>query len=269
MRQNTGRISALAVVLAALAQAHSARASSTVRAGWNLLETDPSSTSFFGETFEGVPLGTFDFGGSIGVQVVGPTDTIIRRLEAATVPGPGHSVVVSTVVDAFQLRSVAPVSLLGGPLGIYYVTLASERGGPASTGTMTIAFGPEGSPHGTFSSSFELLVDVRLGGLQGPILDSRLISIPDSGSVPWRHEPAGPIQIPGVNLNLGGDDFEGDFWIVGGVTKQTPNRSIGARNAGASVPDLGGSFLLMALAFAGVGWAKMLSSSRAISEPAD
>jgi len=247
---------ALAAALIALVGSPQASATSTVDPGWNLLQTDPGTTLFFGKAFEGVPLGTYDFSSSIGVQNVGPTDTIIRRLANAAVPGPGGSDTVATAVDAFQLRSVGQVSILGGPLGVYYVTLSSLRGGPVSTGTMTIGFGPEGDPHGTFSSSFSLYVDVRLGSLSGPILDSRLISIPDSGSVPWRHEPTGPIQIEGVNVNLNGSNSDHDFWIKGMVTKQTPNGSIGAGNAGATVPDFGGSLLLFACALAGLGCAK-------------
>jgi hypothetical protein len=233
-----------------------------VAPGWNLLQTDPASTMLFGEPFQGVPLGTFDFvDPTIGVKDVGPTDTLIRRVAAAAVPGPGNSTTVDTVVDAFQIRSVNPVSILGGPFGIYYVTLASRRGGPVSTGTMTINFGPEGDPHGTFSSSFSLFADVRLGGLDGPILDSRVITIPDSGSVPWTHNPTGPIQIPGVNIELNGQSFENDFWIEGNVLKQTPNGTIGAGNAGLAVPDLGSSLFLLSLSLAGIGWVKATSGT--------
>jgi hypothetical protein len=245
-----------------LAQPTPSQASMIVAPGWNLLQTDPASTAFFGEPFQGVPLGTFDFlNPAIGVQDVGATDTLIRRIGAAAVPGPGNSATVVTVVDAFQLRSVNPVSILGGPLGIYYVTLASRRGGPVSVGTMTINFGPEGDPHGTFSSSFILFVDVRLGGLDGPILDSRPILIPDSGSVPWTHDPTGPIQIQGVNTELNGQSFENDFWIKGNVLKQTPNGTIGARNAGLAVPDLGSSLFLLSLSLAGIGWMKAMSGT--------
>jgi len=246
--------SAITIILGVLAQASSSQASNTIDRGSDLFETDPNSTSFFGKLFEGVPLGTFDFGGSIGVKNVGPTDTIIRRAAAVTVPGPGNSATVTTFVDAFQLRSQGEVSILGGPLAVYYVTLASERGGPVSSGTMTINFGPEGNPHGTFSSSFDLFVDVRENSLTGPILNSREIIIPDSGSVTWTHDPTGSIQIPGVNIDLNGLNSENDFWIKGSISKQTPNGGIGEHNAG--VPDSGSSVLLLGLALIGFGCAK-------------
>jgi hypothetical protein len=206
---------ALTVNLAGLTQPMLTQAANTIDPGWDLLETVPGSTLIFGKAFEGVPLGTFDFFGTIGVLNVGTTDTLIRRVGAATVSGPGNSVTVATVVDAFQLRSVGLVSLPGDPLGIYYITLASQRGGPVSTGTMTINFGPEGDPHGTFSSSFDLFVDIRLGSLNGPILDSRELDIPDSGSASWRHDATGPIQIPGVNIDLNGHDSANDFGSKG------------------------------------------------------
>ena len=41
--------------------------------GYDLLETSPGTT-FGGVAFHGVPLGTFDFGGTIGVKNVGNTD---------------------------------------------------------------------------------------------------------------------------------------------------------------------------------------------------
>jgi hypothetical protein len=241
-----------------MAQFAPVHATETVLPGWDLLQTDPASTMFFGQSFEGVALGTFDFDSTIGVQNVGPTDTIIQRVGPATVPGPGNSTTVGTVVDAFQLRSVGAVSILGGPVGVYYLTLASARGGPVSLGTMTINFGPGGDPEGTFSSSFDLFVDVRFGSLAGPILGSSEISIPDSGSTPWTHDATGPIQIPGVNIDLNGSTSGNDFWIEGSVSKQTPNGSIGAYNAGASVADSGETVLLLGLALLVVGSIKTM-----------
>src|SRR5262245_47177420 len=141
----TKPIALAAFIVTVLAQPVNSRATSTVAPGWNLLQTDPASTVIFGENFEGVPLITFDFGGAIGVENVGLTDTLIRRLSPATVPSPGNSVTVATAVDAFQIRTVDPVDVLG-PMGIYYATLQSKRGGPISTGTMTINFDPEGDP---------------------------------------------------------------------------------------------------------------------------
>ena len=58
--------------------AQAALAQATVEPGWDLFETtDP--TTFVSVPWEGVPLGTFDFGGVIGIQDTGTTDTIVER----------------------------------------------------------------------------------------------------------------------------------------------------------------------------------------------
>lgn len=114
----------------------------TVNPGWDLLQT-VSGTTFQGVPFFGVPLGSYDFDGTIGVQDVGNTDTIIQRLTAGTVPSP----TISIQMNALQLETAAPTSLFGGPLGLYFITLQSVRGGSASAGNMTIDFGA-----GTFNS---------------------------------------------------------------------------------------------------------------------
>jgi hypothetical protein len=240
------------VLAETLAQIHSAHASFIIDPGSQLLEFEAGSATFLGQPFEGVPLGTFNFGGIIGIQDVGPTDMIIRRLSTATVASAGNSATVTTAIDALQLKSVGPVSLMGELPQNYYVALSSRSGGPVSTGTMTINFGPEGEPHGTFSSSFNLFVDIHTVSLDGPIFASRNVIIPDSLSGPWGHQPEGPIQIQGVNVDLNGVNSDNDFWLIGDVFKVTPNGSIKGRNAGTSVPDAGSTLLLLSLALIGI-----------------
>ena len=76
----------LVVVLIAASRPATTQAQD-IAAGWDLFSTDPGTT--FGPIpFEGAPLGSFDFGGTVGVQDVGDTDTIIRRLDDATFGGP-------------------------------------------------------------------------------------------------------------------------------------------------------------------------------------
>jgi hypothetical protein len=175
--------------------------------GWNLLQTGPGTT-FLGLAWEGVPLGSFDFG--TGPTNTGNTDTIVRRLSQADAP----SETIPIELVALQLVSTAPIDI-GGGLGLHYVTLQSGRGGPASTGSMTINFGPEGAPHGTVDSFFDVFFDVRLGALNGPILlsDSQPFT---SNGVPWSHvPPSNALEIPGVNALLAGRSREGDFWPEG------------------------------------------------------
>jgi hypothetical protein len=114
------------------------QASLTVNRGWDLLRTDPSSTAD-GVHWQGVSIGAYDFGGSIGVQNVGDTDTIIHRTADAAASAYGSWVDnVPVSIEALQLRSVDQVNL-GAGLGYYYVTLQSLRGGSVSSGTMSIS----------------------------------------------------------------------------------------------------------------------------------
>lgn len=194
-----------------------ALAGPTVDPGWDLFETVPP-TFFLGVPFTGVPLGSFDFGAPIGVRGTGSTDTIVQRLEQATVPDP----TIPIEMVALQLMSAAPVNF-GLGVGFYFVTLQSARGGPATVGTMTInGLAAEGSPHGTFDSFFDVFFDVRLGGLAGPIALSGDLDL-TAADVPWGHlPPPGSLEIAGVNTFLNGSNREADFWSGGAFTEQEP-----------------------------------------------
>lgn len=188
------------------------QADPVVAPGWDLLQST-SGTTFAGQPFMGVPLGGFDFGGTIGFQSVGNADTIVQRLAPADVPGP---VPPSQTADpipielvALQLVSVNPIDL-GGGLGFHYITLQSIRGGPASAGQMTITFDSDAG--GTFSSFFDVFFDVRLGSLDGPILLSDTLTL-SSNNVPWDRTPdPDAMEITGVNRFLNGNNRNQDFW---------------------------------------------------------
>jgi hypothetical protein len=186
-----------------------AQASLTVSAGWDLLRTDPNSQDASGAHWQGVSIGNWNFGGSIGIRDVGETDTIVHRTADAT--SVGGTATVPVAMDVLQLRSVDPLSIGGGPVGYYYVTLQSLRGGPTSGGTMTISFGPEGDPHGTWNSTMSLYFDIRYGSLNGPIVAIMTDTI--STSSQWRHESTpDALRISGVNYLLNGTDIYQDFW---------------------------------------------------------
>jgi len=180
--------------------------------GYDLLVTT-SGTTFDGAPFVGLPLGTYNFGGSIGLQNVGNTDTIVQRLGTANAP----SGTVAIQMDALQLVSATPISFGGGPLGFYYVTLQSvDMTGPASTGGMTINFAPN-----TFTSSLDVFFDVHYGALDGPIVDKSDAILSNGGDTWGNVAPAGAITIPGVNLNLNGNDTTDDFWPAVPVPEPT------------------------------------------------
>ncbi|MDB5821361.1 MAG: putative exosortase interaction protein [Herminiimonas sp.] len=184
-----------------------ANASTTVNAGYELLTSLPG-TVFGGVPYAGVPLGTFDFGGTIGTQSVGNADEVVHRLSDTS------GTPIATQLLALQLVTTVPVDF-GLGTGFYYITLQSARGGPASLGQRTIFFGPEapaGSPHGTFDSFFDVFFDLRLGSLNGPIAISG-DSLLTANAVPWSHFPSpGALELNGVNTLSGGNDRSRDFW---------------------------------------------------------
>src|ERR1700736_6576090 len=92
---------------------HGQTTGGTVNPGYDLFQTDPTATNFMGIPFQGVPLGTYNFGGIIGVQNVGNTDTIVQRFSPiASAP----STTVGTQLIALQLETLAPVNFAGNGL---------------------------------------------------------------------------------------------------------------------------------------------------------
>ncbi len=238
----------LGVVLAGLSLAPPVRATGTVHAGWDLLQTDAGGTVFLGRPWMGVPLGSYDFGG--GPEPTGLTDTIVERKTDAHAP----SEAIPIELVALQLKSVAPIDL-GGGLATHYITLQSVRGGPGSPGRMTIDFGPEGNPHGTFSSFFDVFFDVRLGGLTGPILMADNLQLSNQGAL-WSHEaPPGALLIDGVNHMLNGADILQDFW-PGPIQEVHPAGAMHTAGPtpgnGHPIPDVGGTLALFLASCAGI-----------------
>ncbi len=165
--------------------------------GWDLFTTDPA-TSIDGFNWVGVPLGTYNFGGSIGVQNVGLTDTIMQRLGAS-----GNGQTVNLQMNAMTLVSTTPIDP-EGDLG--YLTLDPNY---TSGGTITI------NSDGTFSSTLDVYFDIYFGSLDGPLDTSgEMMDITDSGN--WTPDaPSDALLIPGVNYYLDGTDTSSDFWPVG------------------------------------------------------
>jgi len=217
-----------------------ANAGPVINPGYDLFES-LTGTTFGGVAFQGVPIGAFNFGGAIGIKDVGVTDTIIQRLAPAT------GAAIPTQMIDLQLMSTAPTNF-GLGVGFYFITLQSARGGPASTGSMTIGFGPEapaGSPHGTFDSFFDVFFDVRLGALGGPIALSDTLRLTSNG-VPWNHFPTpNAVQINGVNVFLNGTDRNADFFPLGQFQEVHPTGAV-HRVSEAETPEPG-SFSLLAI----------------------
>lgn len=235
---------------------HSVNATLTVASGWDLLTTDPTSTTFAGASFAGVPIGTYDFGGTIGVKSVGMTDTIVQRQGDATVSSaPDSAAPIPIELVALQLRSVTPINL-GAGVDFHYITLQSARGGPDSVGEMTVGFAD--SQGGLFTSFFDVFFDVRLGALDGPILASDHLQLANATGTPWSHDaPAGVLLIDGVNHRLNGTDTSADFWPDPILEEHPSGAKHGVRSA---VPEP--STYLAGLILAGVMCSSLLAERR-------
>jgi len=221
------------------------RASITINPGWDLLETlAGGATTFLGQNFQGVPLSSYNFGGSIGMKSVGTTDTIVQRLASASVPI-GPPVTVPIEMLALQLMSVNPFDPDGpggAPLATYFVTLQSQRslseGGPGTMtlGTIDISNTGEAATHGTFDSFFDVFFDLRAGALNGPIVNSSNLGLNSSGNG-WGHNaPSGALEIEDVNYLLNGFNTDNDFWPLSAISESHPSGAMHTVQSAIPVP---------------------------------
>jgi hypothetical protein len=212
-------VATLCLLAAAVAAPPAVQADLTVHSGWDLLVTVPGSTEFMGQHWQGVPIGTYDFG-SQGIQNVGPADTIIQRPQNATVADYGQSATVAMSIAALQMRSVDPFDPDGAgpaPLSYYYITLDPSV---PSGGSVTIDFDHEPglAPHGWFSTAFSVNYALRLGDVGGMVLATGTEGF-ELGLGFWNHEKTGVGGVPlisGVNYLLNGVDILQDFHLAFG-----------------------------------------------------
>ena len=172
--------------------------------GFDTVTTGSSVTMFDGLPWQGVPIaptGYYDFGGSIGVQNIGNTDTIIQRL-GTPVTAPGGTIGLS--VFALQLQTVNQVNL-GAGLGYYYATLDTSY---PNTGLLTIdSFPTAGSP-GTFNDYFTVNFDIRYGSVAGPIIAQQGLQLTAAGD--WLTAP----PIPSIPIVHNSGTIPNDLHVV-------------------------------------------------------
>jgi hypothetical protein len=252
--------------------ATASNAMTSVEAGYDLFQTQPGTSMNTGLLtpplplgtilFEGVPLETFDFGGTTGVQSTGNADTIVERKTPATVSTTPGSDTIDIEIVALQLKSVSPVDLtpLDPSFGLpssaeLFITLQTRRlpgeadpGAPsnANKGEMTINFADENG--GTFSSFFDLFFDIRLNAVDGGIIFSADKRFETAGTE-WNRLPEpGDILIDGVNhFLLGLNDPTGDFFPEP-LTEFIPSNEEGTvhKVSAATVPEPATLWMLMA-----------------------
>jgi len=213
-----------------------------VNAGYDLFQTDASSTQFPGlGNLMGVPLGTFDFGS--GNVRTGDADTIIQRMGAAAA-GVGGTASVNIQMAALQLETTAPVSFMGSPVENFFVTLDPSQ---ASTGAMNITFASANG--GTFTSSLDLFFDIRAGSLNGPIIGGvQNVMLQNSGEAWSTTAPPGAVLINGVDNLLNGVDTANDFWPGNNFSQGPPTGGLPMDLTDpATVPDSASSFGLLLL----------------------
>jgi len=159
-----------------------------VDAGYDLLHTTTAFLVAPGGpyTFTGLPLGTYDFGGAIGVKSVGNADTIIQRVSPPAITTPG---VFDLQVDALQLFDATHnLFAVLDPLGL-------------NTGTVTV------NDDGTWVNHFTVTFNVYYGSIGGLIV-MHDVSKTFDGHGWWSSTPgSGEVLIPGVNDFSDGNNF--------------------------------------------------------------
>jgi hypothetical protein len=231
-----------AIALAAVSlQAPAGHAACGVGKGWDLFTTGSGTyynpvadvlggalaTPLTNVSFRGVPLGSYDFPG-VGVRSTGATDTIVQRNGA--VQFPGGRVPIELVALQLQANGIAGIQ---GDAPVY-VTLQSQRGsglldppsGAPSLGVLDIQVDPD-CEGGTAQAQFTVHFDVRVLGVDGPIVLSRSLGLTTSAR--WTARPptgaqrdvchphtiqtgvhctlGPPVLIPEVNAGIAGGDF--------------------------------------------------------------
>lgn len=200
----------LVVAVAVSATPGISQADYIIEPGFDLFKTVTANINLPGlgiVPFQGVPLVSYDFEGSAGVKNTGNTDTIVERINQASVAGPAQNDVIAIEIVALQLKSVNQINL-GAGLGYHYATLQSAS---TSSGTADINFISQNA--GVFDSNFTVYFDIRFGSLTGTILASASKTF-TATNVPWAREPIDDlaIKIPTVNYLLNGSTPDRDFW---------------------------------------------------------
>jgi len=239
---------AAGVMVCALPDEGRAAGSLTVNSGYDLFASGPGTSFDPLGPLVGVPIGTFDFGS--GPVSVGDADTIVHRLDPVTVAAVGDTGTTRLEMLALQLMTATPVNFGGFGLDNYFITLQSA---PPSTGSMAITF--TSLDGGTFTSSLNVLFDIRKGGLTGNIVFSNTdpLLLTNPGAAWDRDPPLGAVLINGINRFLNGTDNGTDFWPLP-FTETEPGAVHPVRPA--MVPEPGSWLLGTTAVVIGLGYSR-------------
>ena len=176
--------------------------------------------------FTSNPLTTFNFGGSIGSQYVGDTDTIIQRTDASfTLANNGDHHVSAITVAAISLKTLD---------GSLFATLNLNN---ASTGTIDIE--RTSDTGGIWTNDFTVHIDI-FAASTGTVVYTDIVKH-FTGYGTWATTP-GPYNsetiIAGVNQN-------NNFWITGPAHHEVGDGTVHVVESIQSVPEPSSVALLM------------------------
>jgi len=185
----------LALVCLALASSVVARAAEIIPAGLDYLYTVPGAGTASGSytTVSGAQQGNNAPGvvDLMGVPTFGGADTIITRLASTPFMSAtgaicaddtvGCTATIVANITNLNLESTTPVTI-GGVTANLFVTVDHQgTGSNMLTLTQTVPEGSSTTPEGTFTSFFDVFVDIRAGSLSGQIVSTQELNLTFNG----------------------------------------------------------------------------------------
>ncbi|WDE02657.1 PEP-CTERM sorting domain-containing protein [Thalassomonas actiniarum] len=190
-----------------------------IMAGSDYLET--TAGTFLDFSFPGSPMpeiGIVDFIGDPAGP--GNTDTLVRRLDDAVLPGEGSSDTIDVELVALSLASADPVDIGGTDFDL---SIALTPTMP-SLGQLTLTLDDEAAVSGSFESFFDVFVDIRFFVADTDILVETITALPLlglHGLGQWQQTPAPDTVIVSgsygdinANQHIPPSDEYADFFIT-------------------------------------------------------
>ncbi len=223
----------LATGVVCLASADVKAGSITINPGYDEMKTQtayfvpPAPPNASPIPFTSNPLTNFNFGGSIGSQYVGATDTIIQRTDPSfTLVNDGDHHVSAITVAAISLKTQDDA---------LFATLDPNY---ASTGTIDIT--RTSDTGGTWTNDFFVHIDIHAGSPTGSVVYTDIVKH-FTGHGTWATTP-GPWN-PGTII--AGVNQDNNFWITGPAYHDAGGGTVHVVESIQSVPEPSSVALLL------------------------